>query len=45
MAAFLAMLEGEDPTLPVLQAGPEVRKELKHWLLQTDETQGLISNV
>ena len=38
MAAFLAMLEGEDPILPVLQAGPEVRKELKHWLLQTDET-------
>ena len=38
MAAFLAMLEGEDPILPVVQAGPEVRTELKHWLLRTDET-------
>ena len=38
MGAFLAMLEGEDPILPVVQAGPEVRTELKHWLLRTDET-------
>ena len=35
MAAFIALLE--DPNLPVVQGGPDTRKELKHWLLEMDE--------
>ena len=35
MAAFIALLE--DPNLPVVQGGPDARKELKHWLLQENE--------
>ena len=35
MAAFIALLE--DPNLPVVQGGPEARKELKHWLLQEND--------
>ena len=35
MAAFIALLE--NPNLPVVQGGPEVRKELKHWLLEEND--------
>ena len=35
MAAFLAQLE--NPLLPPVEAGPDVRKELKHWLLGENE--------
>ena len=35
MAAFLAQLE--NPLLPPVEAGPDVRKELKCWLLQENE--------
>ena len=35
MAAFIALLE--DPLLPPVEAGPDMRKELKHWLLGENE--------
>ena len=35
MAAFIAQLE--NPNLPVVQGGPDVRKELKHWLLEEND--------